>query len=391
VLYAHADTELPPFTGVSAFTSWEPFQLLALGLLAAAALYVWGVVRLGRRGVAWPLHRTAVFLVGGIGAIAFVTLGGIGAYDDELLSDHMIQHMVLGMLAPIFLALGAPVTLALRTLPARPRGWLVSALHSRVARVLAFPLVSFGLYIATPFVLYFSSLYRLTLEHDWLHNLMHAHFILVGCLFFWPLIGIDPLPGRWPYPARALLMILSTPFHAVLGLTIMQSATLIAGDYYPNLHLAWSNPASDQRVAGGILWAGGEVVAVVMLAALVAQWMRSSDREARRVDRRLDLEEARAARAAALATASGPDVASGSSSAIAVAVASADRTDDADDQRRAAELERERERAWSAATGIPMMDDPAAESAPAQAQPARPSGESAPPRSNQAPSAGVGR
>jgi putative copper resistance protein D len=382
VLYAHAEAELPPFTGVSAFTSWEPFQLLTIGLLAAAGLYVWGVVRLARRGVAWPLHRTAVFLVGGIGTIAFVTVGGIGAYDDELLSDHMIQHMVLGMLAPIFLALGAPVTLALRTLPARPRGWLVSALHSRVAKVVAFPLVSFGLYIATPFVLYFSSLYPLTLEHEWLHNLMHLHFILIGCLFFWPLIGIDPLPGRWPYPARALLMILSTPFHAVLGLTIMQSATLIAGDYYPNLHLAWSNPASDQRVAGGILWAGGEVIAVVMLAALVGQWMRSSDREARRVDRRLDLEEARAARAAA-------------------AVASADRTDDGDDERRSADLERERERAWSATTGIPMMDDPAAASAPAptsapaQAQPARPSGqpsgETTPPRSNQTPSAGVGR
>ena len=149
----------------------------------------------------------------------------------------MIQHMVLGMVAPIFLALGAPVTLALRTLPRKPRGWLVAALHSRVAKVLAFPLVSFALYVATPFALYFSGLYRLTLEHEWVHNLTHVHFIVVGCLFFWPLIGLDPLPGRWPYPARALLMLLSTPFHTVLGLTIMQSSTLLGGDYYPSLHL----------------------------------------------------------------------------------------------------------------------------------------------------------
>ena len=124
----------------------------------------------------------------------------------------MIQHMVLAMLAPIFLALGAPVTLALRTLPPKPRHWLVAALHSKIAKVLSFPLVSFGLYVATPFALYFSGIYRLTLEHEWVHDLTHVHFILIGCLFFWPLIGLDPLPGRWPYPARALLMILS---HAV--------------------------------------------------------------------------------------------------------------------------------------------------------------------------------
>ncbi|HKD98005.1 MAG TPA: cytochrome c oxidase assembly protein, partial [Micromonosporaceae bacterium] len=123
------------------------------------------------------------------------------------------------------------------------------------------------------------------------HNLMHVHFILVGCLFFWPLLGIDPLPGRWPYPARALLMLLSTPFHAVLGLTIMQSKTLLGGAYYPSLRLDWANPFTDQRLAGGILWAGGEIVSVTMLAVLVVQWMRSSDREARRIDRQLDRQE----------------------------------------------------------------------------------------------------
>jgi putative copper resistance protein D len=164
-----------------------------------------------------------------------------------------------------------------------------------------------------------------------------VHFILIGCLFFWPLIGLDPLPGRWPYPARALLMILSTPFHAVLGLTILQSSSLIAGTYYPDLHLGWADPVSDQRVAGGILWAGGELVTVVMLAALVAQWMRSADKEAIRIDRRLDREDAQRAR-------------------------------DGDRRSREAAL-REREAAWSAASGIPMMDEPAdpADAAPSGA------------------------
>lgn len=295
MLSVTAADELPPFSGVSAFTHWNLLQPITLGIVAVAGLYLWGVRRLTRRGDAWPLHRGALFLGVGLGSIAFVTLGGLGAYDDTLLSVHMAQHMVLGMIAPIFLALGAPISLALRTLPARPRHVLVAVLHSRIARVLTFPVVSYGLYVATPFALYFSGLYRQTLEHDWLHDLTHVHFILVGCLFFWPLIGVDPLPGRWPYPGRALLMLLSTPFHAVLGLTIMQAKTLIGGDYYPSLHLGWADPFTDQRLAGGMLWAGGEVVSVTLLAVLVVQWMRDADREAKRIDRQLDREQARAA------------------------------------------------------------------------------------------------
>jgi putative membrane protein len=199
--------------------------------------------------------------------------------------------MMLSMVAPIFLALGAPVTLALRVLSQKPRQALLRLLHSRPARVLAHPLVAFALFVATPFILYFSGLYELTLRNNLVHELVHAHFIAVGCLFFWPLLGIDPLPGRWPYPARALLMVLSTPLHAVLGLTIMQSTVLLGGDWYPDLGLPWADPAADQKVAGGILWAGGELVSVTMLAVLVAQWMRASDREAERVDRQLDREE----------------------------------------------------------------------------------------------------
>jgi putative membrane protein len=264
---------------------------LTLVMLAAAGLYLAGVVKLRRRGDRWPISRTVFFLFAGLGSIASVTMSGVEEYDTTLLSVHMVQHMVLAMIAPIFLALGAPVTLALRTLPPRGRRLLLAVIHSRVARVLAFPLVAFGFFVVTPFVLYFTNLYELTMRHEWFHELTHARFIAVGCLFFWPLIGLDPLPGRWPYPARALLMFLSTPFHTVLGLTIMQSKTLLGGDWYPSLHLSWSDPVADQVTAGGILWAGGEFVSVTMLAVLVVQWMRQSDREARRIDRRLDREE----------------------------------------------------------------------------------------------------
>src|SRR5256714_4586261 len=281
---------LPPCTVGSVVTAWRLASPLTVVLVVAAGLYLYGVHGLHLRGDRWPVSRTLLFLVPGLGTIAVATMSGLAAYDDTVLSVHMIQHMLRSILAPIFLALGAPVTLALRTLPARPRRALVSVLHSRVAKVLAFPLVAYGFFVATPFILYFTGLYRLTLENAVLHELVHVHFIAVGCLFFWPLVGLDPLPGRWPYPGRALLMVLSTPFHAVLGLTIMQGSELLGGDWYPSLHLSWVDPHADQVMAGGILWAGGEFVSVTMLAVLLAQWMRDSDREARRVDRQLDRE-----------------------------------------------------------------------------------------------------
>jgi putative membrane protein len=287
--------------------------LLAFVLLALAVAYLWGVYRLERRGDRWPVLRTVSFLVPGLGGMAAVTMTGIGTYDTTLVSVHMVQHMVLSMVSPIFLALGGPVTLALRTLPKRARRTLMTVLHSRLAKVLTFPLVAYGFFVVTPFALYFTGLYKLTLEHEWVHELTHVHFIAVGCLFFWPLLGIDPLPGRWPYPGRVLLMFLSTPFHTILGLTIMQSTELLGGDYYPSLQLPWADPAVDQRLAGGILWAGGEIVSVTMIAVLVVQWMRHAEREGRRIDRQLDREELAAAQAGPGASESVPGQSAGHS------------------------------------------------------------------------------
>ncbi|MEU0547947.1 cytochrome c oxidase assembly protein [Micromonospora sp. NPDC005979] len=292
-LAAGAEATPPPFTIGAVLTETRLDSWLALGLVLAAGLYLYGVHRLRIRGDRWPVTRTVFFLGPGLGGIALVTVSGLHAYDTALLSVHMVQHMVLSMVSPIFLALGAPMTLALRTLPVGPRKRLLAIVHSRIARVYTFPLVAFAIFVVNPFALYFSDLYRFTLEHAWAHELVHAHFILTGCVFFWPLLGLDPLPGRWPYPARALLMLLSVPFHTVLGLTIMQSTTLFGGDWYPSLNLSWSDPKADQVVAGGILWAGGEFVSVTMLAVLVVQWVKQSEREARRVDRELDRQEAR--------------------------------------------------------------------------------------------------
>jgi putative copper resistance protein D len=303
LLQAHAGGGLPtaPLTGSRWLTAWsfEPVPLITIEV--AAALYLWGVYRLKRAGNAWPVGRTLAFVVGALGSALIATCSSIGTYDEVLLSVHMVQHMILAMTTPVFIALGAPVTLALRTLPKRPRGWLLTVVHSRVVAILTFPVLAGGLFIATPFALYFSGLYEQTLRHPWLHDLSHLHFVLIGCLWYVPLLGIDPLPRRPSYPLRVISAFLTLPFHAWMGVAIMSMNTLIAGDWYLSQHRTWGpSPLSDQHIAGGLLWSSGDLVGVVVFAALFNQWLRASQREARREDRRLDRLEAEDAARAAL-------------------------------------------------------------------------------------------
>lgn len=292
-----APSLLPPFTPARLVTELTLDPLVVVLLLAAAGLYLCGAWLLVRRGDGWGTGRTVCWLLGGLGTIAVATSSGLGTYDETLFSVHMVQHMLLSMVAPVFLALGAPVTLALRTLPVAGRRALLGLLHSRVARVLTFPALGWTLFVGSPFALYFSGWYPATLRHPWMHELLHLHFLLVGCLFFWPLLGLDPVPGRVPHPLRFLMVFAALPFHAILGLAIMDSPQLLAGAHYLALELPWSDPANDQRVGGGLLWASGDLIGLLMVGLVVGQWMRASEREARREDRRLD-REARAAAAA---------------------------------------------------------------------------------------------
>jgi putative copper resistance protein D len=271
-----------------------------LTIALSALVYLWGVHRLRAAGTAWPVGRTVSFVLGGLGSALIATCSALGTYDEVLISVHMVQHMILAMITPVVLALGAPVTLALRTLPARPRRWLLSLVHSRVASVLTFPVLAGALFIANPFVLYFSGLYELTLRDAWLHQLVHLHFVAVGLLWYAPLLGVDPLPRRQSYPLRVIAAFLTLPFHAWMGVAIMSMNTLIAGDWYTSQDRTWGpSPLTDQHTAGGILWSSGDLVGLVVFAALFRQWVRSSQREARREDRRLDrLDAQQAARAA---------------------------------------------------------------------------------------------
>jgi cytochrome c oxidase assembly factor CtaG len=303
VVLLDASATLPRFTIGRLLTEWELAPLPFVLTVWASGLYLLGVARLRRRGDRWPLGRTLSFVVVGMGSFYVATASGLGAYDTTLLSVHMVQHMVLSMLVPLALALGAPVTLALRTLPPAPRRWLLAVLHSRVARVVSFPPLTLALYVVSPWALYFSGWYDASLHSAYVHELMHVHLVLVGCLFFWPLMGIDPVPGRVGYPARMLIVALTLPFHAFLGVTIMGQTELIGHDWYPDLHDgpmgAWlPDPHDDQHLAGGILWGSGDLIGLAFFAVLFVQWVRSSMKEAAREDRRLDLLEARSARSA---------------------------------------------------------------------------------------------
>lgn len=293
----------PALEGSRWLTAWafEPIPLLGIALVGG--LYLLGVRRMHAAGNPWPLSQTASFLTGLTGMLIAVA-SPLASYDTALLSVHMVQHMILAMVAPIFLVLGRPVTLALRTLPPRGRAAVLTVIHSRVAAVLTFPVVAGFIFIVNPFVLYFSGLYEKTLENPWLHDLNHVHFVAVGTLWYATLLAVDPLPRRPSYPIRVIAAFVTLPFHAWLGVAIMSMNNLIASDWYLGQNRDWgASPLSDQKTAGGILWASGDLIGLLVFAALFRGWISESEREARREDRRLDrldaAESARAARAAA--------------------------------------------------------------------------------------------
>jgi cytochrome c oxidase assembly factor CtaG len=292
-IHARPGDQIEPLTAGRLLTGWSLEPVLLAVILAVGALYLYGVHRLRRRGDSWSRWRTISFCGVGLGSAVVATQSALGAYDTVLISVHMAQHMILTMLTPLACAMGAPVTLALRTLPGRPRKALLAALHSRLAKVLCFPLVGFTLFVLSPWALYFSGWYDATLRNDVLHDLLHLHFVLVGALFFWPLLGLDPVPGRVIYPFRLMLIFLTLPFHAFLGITIMSASSLIAEDWYTSFGRSWKpSPIDDQYLAGGLLWGAGDLVGLLFFAVLFVQWVQQSQREARREDRRLDrLEE----------------------------------------------------------------------------------------------------
>lgn len=279
---------------------YEPDGLMIGLLIIAVALYVKGVVVLTRRGDKWPVSRTIAFALG-VSAIDFATSGGLGLYAQFSFSYHMIAHMVLGMIAPIGIVLGAPITLALRTLPqARQsnergvRGTLLAALHSKLAVIFTNPITALALFDGSLFVLYFTDLFGSLMQNHEGHVLMNIHFILTGVLFFHVVIGIDPNPRRVPHLVRIVIVLAAMSIHAFFSVALMSSTTLIDKGYFASLKTPWlTDFLADQRLGGSVGWAMGEIPILLALVVTFISWVKDDSREARRIDRN-------AARAAAM-------------------------------------------------------------------------------------------
>lgn len=288
--------ELPnPPNVIRLLTVWRFDTFIGVGALALAGAYVYAVVLLRRRGDQWPVGRLIAWLIGCI-ALFFTSSSGVKAYGSAMFSVHMAEHMTLNMFIPVLLVLGGPVTLALRTLhPARegappgPREWLLWLVHSKVTAFIAHPVIAFVLFVASLYAVYFTPIFNTLVRYHWGHELMSVHFLLVGYLFYWSIIGIDPGPKRLPFLGRLGLLFAVMPFHAFFGIATMTMSNTIGGPFYRFVGLPWlSSITADQHLGGAIAWGSSELPVIVVVIALVSQWARQDRRDATRSDRHAD-------------------------------------------------------------------------------------------------------
>jgi cytochrome c oxidase assembly factor CtaG/putative copper export protein len=274
------------------FFSYEPDALMIGILVMMVALYVKGVIVLTKRGDKWPVGRTISFALG-ISVIDFATSGGLGVYAQFSFSYHMLAHMLLAMVAPIGLVLGAPMTLALRTLPQGRtptergvRGSLLAALHSKVGTFYTNPVVALLIFDGSLFALYFTDLFASMMQSHIGHLVMNLHFLAAGFLFFFVVIGIDPNPRKIPHLVQIVILFAAMSIHAFFSIALMSMTTLIDKGYFASLQTPWlTDFLADQKLGASIGWAMGEIPILMALVATFINWRREDSREAKRIDR----------------------------------------------------------------------------------------------------------
>ena len=213
--------ELPPFTVVELVTRWQFAPVVTAFVVVAAGLYLWGALRVRRRHPArpWPLYRTALFL-GGLAVIVIATESGIGSYDDVLFWDHMVQHLLLLMVAPPLLVVGQPATLLLHASRNPLHTWTKKVLRSRVVASITWPPFGVALYVGVIVGTHLTGFMNLVLTNDTVHDGEHALFLVAGYLYFLPLIGREPIRWKVSYPSRIFLLFLAMPVDAFTGLVL---------------------------------------------------------------------------------------------------------------------------------------------------------------------------
>lgn len=284
----------PAPTALSWVTAWRvEWLFLSVGLLAIG-FYVAGVLRLARRGDRWPVGRTINWVLGWL-VFIWATNGALGIYGRVSFSWHMTLHMIEAMVVPILLVLGAPVTLALRTLRPRddgtlgPRELVLGLVHSPYLKVVGNPIFAAAFFFLSLVVFYWSGLFELALTTHTGHLIMTVHFLMAGYLFAWVLIGVDPGPPKWSPALRLIVLFATIAFHAFFGVSMMSGTTLLAPDFFTTIDLPWvPDPLADQRNGGAVAWAIGELPALVLALLVAMQWFRTDKAAGVRRDRRVD-------------------------------------------------------------------------------------------------------
>jgi cytochrome c oxidase assembly factor CtaG len=261
--------------------SLDPAVLVLLVALAVA--YVAAARRARRR---WPRRRTAAFLAG-LGILGVASQSGIETWSERLLSVHMVEHLLIIGPAALLLLAGAPITLALRTLPRRGRAGLVRLLHSRAVRVVAHPLAGLSIFSGVVLATHVPAAYDAALRDPFVHGLEHALYLWAALLFWAPVVAADPLPHRLsPVGNLGYLLAAMLPMSAV-GAWLISTDTVAYSPYAAAARRLGVSALADQRAGATIMWLGGTLVLVG--ATLVAAWtsLVREERRARAREERL--------------------------------------------------------------------------------------------------------
>ncbi|MBA3875862.1 MAG: hypothetical protein C0498_02830 [Anaerolinea sp.] len=282
----------PPTDPLGIALAWR-FDLpvvLALVVAAAAYLSAVGSVDAAHHGNRWPRRRTAACLTGLI-AVGLALLSPIDTLSDDLLTVHMVQHLLLvAVAAPLFAASGIG-TLALRAASAEVRQrYLLPVLHSRVVSVLTFPVVGWVAFAGAMWGSHFSTLYNAALLDEGIHALEHVLYLAAASLFWWPLLSPDPLRWRLHPGVKLLALIAQMPPMGFLAVTIIGAPAPLYAAYLGRTDAFGVDALSDQRIAGSLMWLTGDLAFLIPGVILLAAFARREEAEAKRVDARLDRE-----------------------------------------------------------------------------------------------------
>jgi putative membrane protein len=260
---------------------WTGSPSVAVPAVACAVGYALAAHRVRGR---WPLRR-AVSFEAGIACVVLALQSGIDAYDDQLLSIHMVQHMLLLVVAPPLLLGGRPLILALRSLPPGPRRSLARGMDA--LRPYTGPVPAVVIFGAVVVLTHLPSFYDATLREPALHDCEHALYLGAGLLMWSPLLDGDPAPkhplngvGKLAYLIGAMLPM------ALVGAYLNRHSTLVYLAYGPPARALGISALDDQAQAGAIMWVIGDSIMVgvglwAALAAMLAEERRQVAREAR--------------------------------------------------------------------------------------------------------------